>query len=182
MSHPFRPSLLTWALLAGLACSNALAQYRWTDAQGQVHASDLPPPRNIPDKNILQQPTQGARLGAASAAPASTAALRSAASAAQPAAAAALAGRAASAGLDPELEARRKRADAEALARKRAEADSQAAQRAENCRRASDHLARLSNNQRLVRTNAQGERETVSEAQRSDEIALARRVIDSDCR
>ncbi len=178
MSHPDLRCLLALALLAGLACNSATAQYRWKDAQGQVHASDLPPPRDIPERNILQQPPPAARPGAAGAAPASSPALRDR----PPAATAAPVTRDANAATDPELEARRKRAEAEARQRKGAEADRQAALRAENCRRARDHLASLSSGQRLVRLNAQGERELVSDAQRSDEIAQSRRVIDSDCR
>lgn len=178
MSHPDLHCLLGLALLAGLACTSASAQYRWKDAQGQVHASDLPPPRDIPEKSILQQPMPVARPFAASAASAGNPALRDRAAAAP----AAPGTRSNNAATDPELEARRQRAEAETLQRKSAEADRQALLRAENCRRARDHLASLSTGQRLVRMNAQGERELVSDAQRRDETAQSRRVIDSDCR
>jgi hypothetical protein len=46
------------ALLAGLAlllaAAPASAQYKWRDARGQIHISDLPPPREVPDKDVLQ--------------------------------------------------------------------------------------------------------------------------------
>ena len=160
------PVLLILALLWALP---AWAQYRWKDAAGQVHASDLPPPREVPDKDILQRPSRGQgpalRPGSvASAAP----------------------GRAAPPGpasgpVDPELAARRQQADAQARAQAGADAERAATQRADNCQRAREQLARHDSGQRQARQNAQGERLVLDEATRSSDADTARRVIASDC-
>ena len=34
----------------------AAAQWKWKDARGQVVISDTPPPREIPDRDVLQKP------------------------------------------------------------------------------------------------------------------------------
>jgi hypothetical protein len=155
-------------LLVALLAAPAQAQYKWKDSRGQVHVSDLPPPRDIPDKDVLQRPGPARRsvVVEPAAAPAS-------------AASAALAQRTP---LDPELEARRNRAEQEARARAKADEELQAAQRTENCQRARQQLATLDSGQRLVRINPQGERVVLDDAARSDEAQVARRVIASDCR
>jgi carbonic anhydrase len=43
------------------AAPNAWAQWKWKDSKGQTHISDLPPPRDIPDKDVLQRPSEIAR-------------------------------------------------------------------------------------------------------------------------
>ncbi|OYU77582.1 MAG: DUF4124 domain-containing protein, partial [Burkholderiales bacterium PBB5] len=95
-----RPALI--CLLAGLVLAAApgasWAQYKWKDTRGQVHGSDLPPPRDVPDKDILQRPTTTARK------PLVTGTAASAPAAAGPASAAA-----SRAPVDPELDARRKK-------------------------------------------------------------------------
>ena len=62
---PFAPRLLSvttttlaplLALVLALCCGAATAQYKWKDNRGQLHASDQPPPRDIPEKNVLQRP------------------------------------------------------------------------------------------------------------------------------
>ncbi len=152
-----------------LVMGPAQAQYKWKDSRGQVHVSDLPPPRDVPDKDVMQRPASVRR---------NTAALEASAAAAS-AASAALALRAP---VDPELEARRHRAEQEAKARAKADEELQAAQRAENCQRARQQLAILDTGQRMVRFNAQGERVVLDDAMRNQEASTARRVIASDCR
>ena len=52
-----RPAALCLAALAALALAlPAHAQWKWRDARGQITVSDTPPPRDIPSKDILQQP------------------------------------------------------------------------------------------------------------------------------
>ena len=167
-------SLLAAGLSATLLLSGAgpvAAQYIWKDGQGQLHASDMPPPREVPDKDVLKRPSTSGRQTPAPAplmaAPASTAG--SANLPAKPP-------------TDPELEARRKLAENEARARTRADDERLAAQRAENCRRARQQLTTLDSGQRLVHHDDKGERVVVDDAMRAEEALAARRVIDSDCR
>lgn len=160
-------------LAAGLllaAAAPALAQYKWKDGRGQIHISDLPPPREVPDKDVLQRPA--VRPGASPAAAAATPPA--------PAASAASAPRAAP--VDPELEARRRRAEQEAQAKARADEAAASAQRADNCQRARQQLATLDSGRRLVRSNARGEPEVLDDAARAAEAQRARQVIASDCR
>jgi hypothetical protein len=145
----------------------AQAQWKWKDSQGQVHVSDIPPPREVQDKDILQRPNQVAKRAAA-------------ASAAEPAAAASAAP--AKPKVDPELEARKTKAEAEQKAKAKADEDKLAAQRSENCQRARQHMATLQSGQRLARINAKGEREFLDDTARAQEQQAAQRVIESDCR
>lgn len=170
-----RPSsFVTAGLLCCLALPLALcpaaaqAQWVWKDSRGQVHASDMPPPRDIPDKNVMQRP-------AAPAAPASAAALlpppAGAASAAVPGTRS-----------DPELEARKRRADEEQAAQKKAEDGRQASQRIENCNRAREALRQLESGMRIARVNDKGEREFLDDAARNTETQRARQAAASECR
>lgn len=159
------------ALLLSALPHAAQAQWVWKDQRGQVHASDLPPPRDIPDKNVIQRPAAAA-----------AAASRPTAS---PGAAAASAGTAASAPAvrtDPELEARKRRADEEQAAQKKAEEARQASQRIENCNRARDALRQLESGMRIARVNDKGEREFLDDQARLAETTRARQVAASECR
>ena len=172
---PAARRLLSWSIAAvALAAvqAPALAQYTWRDAKGQLHASDQPPPRDIPDKDVIRRPVA---RNPATAAPAATAA-------SGVATAAPVRSAAASAPVDPELQQRRARAEQEARAKAQAEEQRLAAQRAENCQRARSHLATLDSGTRLVRVDARGERVVVDDDARAREAAEARRVIASECR
>jgi len=150
-----------------LAALPAAAQWKWKDARGQIVISDVPPPRDIPDRDVLQKPELVARRPANQAAPAASA----------PAAEAV-----AKAKVDPELEARKKKAEQEQGEKVKAEEQKVAAQRAENCRRARSHMSTLDSGIRLSRTNEKGEREILDDKQRADEIQRTRAIIASDCR
>jgi hypothetical protein len=131
-----------------------------------VTASDRPPPKNVPDKDIVSRPqplttlrAEPAASAPAAAAPASV--LRSPA--------------------ERELEARKRSADQAQEATDRAAAQRLAEQRAENCRRARGHQAALEGGQRIARTNEKGEREVLDDKGRAEEMRRAREVIASDC-
>ena len=171
MRRLLNPTLSAALLLALLATGlPAWAQYKWKDSRGQVHASDLPPPRDIPDKDVLQRPGSGKRP-----------ALAPNASVAAPGAVASAAPLV-KAPIDAELEARRKRADEDSRQRARADEDRLAAQRSENCQRARQQLAMADCGQRLLRYNERGEPVVIDDAARADDAQAARRVMASDCR
>ncbi len=167
-------------LLAGLLMvavhAGAQAQWKWRDAQGRVTVSDLPPPRVVPDKDILQRPDPARRAAPPAAAASPAGVTAAAAPAAAPAAASA------PTTFDKDLEARKRAADQERLAKAKAEEDKLAGQRAENCRRARQHLASLDSGQRIVRSNDKGEREFIDDATRAAEARRAREVIGTECR
>jgi hypothetical protein len=157
--------------LAALAClliaSPAEAQWKWRDSRGQVHISDIPPPRDVPDKDVLQRPEVSVRKP-----PPAAPATAAAAAASAPAKAA----------VDPELEERRKRAEQEQAARAEADKQKAAAVRKDNCQRARDQLATLDSGQRIARIKADGEREILDDDMRAKESKRARDIIASECR
>jgi hypothetical protein len=155
-------------LALAFAALPAAAQWKWKDGRGQVQYSDLPPPASVPQKDILQQPySQSARV-----VPVAPAASEAAASA--------------PAGVDPQLEAKRKQAEqqeaAKRQAEKKAEDDKVAALRADNCRKARSNLAMLQSGGRIQRMNEKGEREYIDDANISREIAAQQQIVNSDCR
>jgi hypothetical protein len=150
-----------------LAALPAAAQWKWKDARGQIVISDVPPPREIPDRDVLQKPELVIRKTVAQATPAASA--PSVESAAKPR-------------VDPELEARKKKAEQEQTDKAKAEEDKVASQRAENCKRARAHMGSLDSGIRLTRVNEKGEREILDDKQRAEEVARTRQIIASDCR
>ncbi len=172
--HPLRQrSIWVSLLLVGaalwLVSPNAHAQWKWRDKNGQITASDLPPPRDVADKDILQKPEVAVRRPP----PAAPAAPASGATAAQVAKAPLL---------DPELEKRKKATEAEQGAKAKAEEERVAATRRENCGRARSHLTTMESGQRVTRTNDKGEREFLDDNARATEVRRAREVIATDCR
>ncbi|EHR72382.1 hypothetical protein BurJ1DRAFT_3575 [Burkholderiales bacterium JOSHI_001] len=161
------------ALAAWFASAPAQAQWVWKDANGQVHASDLPPPRDVPTANIVSRPIDNIVRRAASPAPAA---------AASGASSPAMVATDNKPRVDPELEVRRRKVEQEQAAKKKAEDDKLASQRADNCQRARSALASLESGVRMVRTNASGEREVLDDKARNEEIARARAVVAADCR
>lgn len=165
-----RTTLLALAFLVGTTfVAPASAQWKWRDKSGVVQYSDLPPPPGIPAQDILQRSTTG-RQGVPGAGPAASAA---------PTAAGARGG-------DPELEARRRKAEQEktdkAKAEERDQAERAAIAKADNCSRAKGHMKSLEDGLRMVRTNASGEREVLDDKARAEEKARAREIIASDCK
>jgi hypothetical protein len=155
------------------APSEGSGTWKWRDATGRVTVSDTPPPNSVPDKDILVRPPTQLRLRpAAPAASANDAGPKPTAAA----------GSTGAPRVDPELEARRKKAIDDQQAQQKAEEAKTAAARTENCGRAKGHLAALQDGQRLTRTNAQGEREVLDDKGRAEEMQRARSVIASDCK
>lgn len=153
-------------LILGTALSlPASAQWMWRDAQGKPVFSDRPPPADIPDRNIVQRPSGAARA----APPAPAAAPAASATPAPPS------------GQDKELEQRRQQAEAAEAARQKAAQEAQAKARAENCARARQNKASLDSGIRITRTNAQGEREFLDDAQRAAEQRRTQDIIARDC-
>lgn len=160
------PRLLILAALGTMLALPAAAQWKWKDKSGQTQYSDIPPPAGTPDADILQRPSQNVAPRAAAA----------------PASGPTLAPAGAPKGVDPELEARRKKAEADAAAKKRADDEKAAMARLDNCSRARAQLSAIDSGQRLTRINAQGEREYLDDASRAAEAQRMRGIIASDCK
>jgi hypothetical protein len=157
-----------------LAVAPAQAQWKWRDKDGRITVSDRPPPRDVPERDILAKPTVDNRRVAAAQAGASAA---SGVEGVAPAAATA-----APTAMEREVQSRKKAAEQEQTAKAKAEEEKLAVQRADNCRAARSHLAALEGGQRIARTNDKGEREVLDDKGRADEMRRAREVMTSDCR
>lgn len=165
-----RASTLVTLIGLTLACAAlpAAAQWKWKDSRGQVQYSDVPPPASVPQKDILQQPN-GQTTRNLPAAPVTSEAAASA-----------------PAGVDPQLEAKRKQVEqqeeAKRQADKKAEDQKLATLRADNCQKARSNLRLLQDGGRVQRVNEKGEREFIDDAHRSREISAAQQVVNTDCR
>ncbi len=170
--------------LLTLACTWALAasaQWQWIDKDGRKVFSDRPPPQDVPEKNVLRQPTLRATMpnpmppaqmpapGPAAQTPASTASVP------QPAVAAG----------DRQLQERKAKAEAADAARRQAEektqAERQAKARADNCARARQASSALSSGAPMAYTNASGERGFMDEATRAAELRRVQDLLASGC-
>jgi hypothetical protein len=147
----------------------ASAQWQWVDNHGKKVFSDQPPPSDVPEKNILRRagvPPSRAAAAPVEAAPAP--ALEAAAP--KPA------------GVDKELEAKKKKAEAEEMARQDADAAKVAKAKAENCDRARQAKATYDSGMRVARVNASGEREILDDTARAAEQKRLQSIIQSDCK
>lgn len=173
-----RPWALLLALAAAAACPPALAQWQWIDGNGRRVFSDRPPPPEVAQRQILQQPAPVAPplvvTGPAASQAVSTASVPVPVPSEPARAAASTPRTAASAAQD----ARRQQAEAE---RRRAEQDRVARLRADNCARARSAKATLDAGVRLTRTNEKGEREILDDAARAAESRRLQDIIASDC-
>jgi len=156
------------ALLGATLSLPAAAQWKWRDKSGQIQYSDLPPPPGVAEKDILQRPNSAAQ--------------RRAARVVSEPASAASAAPAAPKMVEPELEAKRRKAEQEQAAKKKAEDEKLALARAENCTRAKGHLRTLEDGVRIARTNEKGEREILDDKARADETRRTREIIAADCK
>lgn len=163
--------LAACALLALLSIglnSAALAQWKWRDGKGHVQYSDIPPPATVAEQDILQRPAGAARRAPMQGTPAPTAPAAPAASGPKT--------------TDPELEAKRRKAEQDEAAKRKVEEDKQAAVRADNCNRAKAQQRALDDGIRMARVNEKGEREILDDNARAAESKRTREIITSDCK
>ena len=178
--HPSaRLAALALGALVTFSLSNpAFAQWKWKDKSGHVQYSDLPPPPSVSDADILQRPSGSAARKAPAFAPnsAQAAAAALAASGALPTASGP------SQTVEPELEAKRRKAADEESAKRRAEEEKQKVARAENCQRAKAQMRALDDGMRMSRVNQKGEQEILDDKGRAEESKRVREVVNSDCK
>ena len=174
MVRPF--AALLALLAASLLSLPAEAQWKWRDKSGHVQYSDLPPPNGTPDQDILLRPNANSRR--AGPVPNAPVSIVTSGTAASSAASGALVPRT----TDSDLEAARKKTEAEAAAKAKVEEQRIAALKADNCARAKTQLSTLESGIRLARANASGEREFLDDKQRAEETRRTKVVIGTDCK
>lgn len=163
-------------VMLGLASLHVSAQWQWLDKDGRKVFSDRAPPPDILDKNILKRP--GGRGPSTPPAPEPTDTSTSAAPIAAPLVPAADK----NAGVDKDLEAKKKKsAEAEAAKRKETEEKITKA-KIENCARAKQAKATFDSGIRISRTNAAGEREVMDDEARAAELKRIQGIMDADCK
>jgi hypothetical protein len=168
-------------LLALLLSAGASAQWAWRDENGRPVYSDQPPPSSVKAADVLRQP---APLQASQAPDSSEPGMQRPSNGAPPQPAPNPG--ASTAPRPPTIAEReqdfrkrmKERADAE---KKLADAQTQAAEKAQDCERARGYMKSLEDGVRLVRTNADGSRELLDEAQRAAEADRTREAIESRC-
>ncbi|MFN4102941.1 MAG: hypothetical protein ACK4GB_01270 [Tepidimonas sp.] len=170
-ARPMSGLCLGTILLAGVPPALAVSPWVWTDDNGRRVYSDQPPPPSVPSSRILSQPA--VRPAPLPAVDSPTAPPAPPVPLAAPSAATlgnAPPPRPAS-GEDDKAQQER-----EAIEKRNAEI------RADNCRRARAGLATLQGGGRLVTTDEQGRRVTLTEAMKASERTRLEGVIRDNCR
>jgi hypothetical protein len=169
-------------VIAGALMSlSAIAQWQWIDKDGSKVFSDRAPPANVPEKNIIKQPT---RLKSATVAntPGGIDTVR----VLEPAPASSGIQTAASApklsGIDKDLTEKKKKASQLDASKRKAEEEQVTSAKIENCARAKQAKAGLDSGIRLGRINKQGEREVMDDAARATEAKRIQTIIEADCK
>lgn len=154
--------ILLFLALIGFAAAAQAQLYKWLDKDGKTRYGDTPPAGV--KATALGAPASG--TGAAAAAPGA-------------------APKDAKKGpLTPAEQAQeyRKRQEEEKKASAKAESERRAqAAKVEDCARAREYLRTLESGQRIVRTNAAGERYFMDESQTAQELAKAQQSIQQTC-
>jgi len=195
LAYPLARGNLRFALVLALflAAGAAHAQWVWRDANGEVTYSDSPPPPNVSRSEILRQPT-GASSSAAdetpSAPPAPTTnggvvpanarVVAPAAPVPQPPQAS-RPGNAPKTLAEQDADFRKRQADQQKAEEKQAQDEAQEAQRTEACNQARNYLNTLQSGARLMRPDANGERNFLDDEQRSAEIQKTQENIEKNC-
>lgn len=159
-------------------CSTSMAQWQWLDKDGRKVFSDRAPSPEVPDKDILKRPNVMPKA----APPETRDAVENEGGAAAEGAPLALRPAPLSAGMDKDLEAKKKQmADTEAAKRK-SEEERITKTKIENCARAKQAKTSFDSGARISRTNAAGEREVLDDATRAAELKHVQRIIQSECK
>ena len=158
---------LVIALFASV-CAPASAQWKWRDDKGQTQYSDLPPPLEVAESNILSRPA--------------SAKAHLAASAAESAAAVATAPLPAAKTVEPELEEKLRKEKQAKADKSKLEEQRINAQKADSCSRARSQMRGLDEGYRVARINAKGEREVLDDKGRAEETRRVKAIIASDCK
>ncbi len=182
--------LLTIGLLAA---GSAQAQWAWRDANGEMTYSDSPPPAGVEQSEITHQPTSsppsnpstspgptGNSVGSVPT-PTGTAA-RPETPAASPQAPQANRPNAAPKSLaEQDADFRKRLAEKQKTEEKQAEDEAQTTQRTEACNQAKSYLDTLQSGTRLLRPDANGDRNFLDDDQRAAEIQKTQDAIEKNC-
>lgn len=142
-------------VIAGFAAGASAQQFRWIDKDGRVQYGDTPPP-GVSAKRLRPPPPGSAPSPS-----------QSAKKDEKP--------------LSPEAAFRKRQQEREAEEKKASQASAAANLKRENCAAAQSGLRAIESGQRISRTNAQGERVYLDDAQIAAERARAQQAVASNC-
>ncbi|MGE5470538.1 MAG: DUF4124 domain-containing protein [Bacteroidota bacterium] len=147
---------LALVVAATTTISSAHAQtYQWKDSKGKTVISDTPPPGSAkPMQTLGSSPTPSAEK----------------------------APEAAKTAAEKDMEFKKRQQDARDKADKEAKEQSAAAEKRENCERARRNLAALESAQPLATLDAYGQRKTMDNSQREQEMERARQFMADSCK
>ncbi|SPE29051.1 conserved exported hypothetical protein [Burkholderiales bacterium] len=187
---------LAFLFLFALAGS-AHAQWVWRDTSGEITYSDSPPPAEVIRSDILRQPSGGAPAttsvsdatssapDAASTPPAPTGSAGTAPpsppAAAPQNAPASKPDSAPKSLAEQDADFRKRLGEQQKADQKQAEEDSQAAERAGACAQAKSYLEMLEGGTRLLRPDANGDRNFLDDDQRAAEIQKTQETVAKSC-
>lgn len=176
MKLNIKPTHLFLVLAGWAFAMSASAQWQWTGKDGRKVFSDRPPPADIPEKDILKQPSGRGRANG-SAVPVTEATTPT-----LPVASSAKANAPKLSGKDAALEAKKKKFEEEEAAKKKAEEEKTVQAKADNCALAKKGLATVQSGIRISTINAKGEREYMDDNARTAENKRLQAIADSDCK
>ncbi len=160
--------ILSIFLVLAFAAGTAQAQIKcWTGADGKRVCGDTPPPGS---KTVTIRNPSGPAAPASSAAASKDAKEAKGAKKTGPLTPA-----------EQEQEFRKRQAEAQKAAEKSEKEKQEADAKKENCARARESASTLEAGQRVARTNSQGERYFLDEAQTQAELAKARQAVQQWC-
>jgi hypothetical protein len=158
--------ILILCMTLAFAAAASAQLYRWVDKDGRVHYTATPPPPGVKART-LQAPA------AAPSAPAADDAAKGAG--------AKDARKGPLTAAEQEQEFRKRQLEAQKAREKEALGAKEAEAKQENCTRAREALATFESGQRILRTNAQGERYYLDDDAHARETAAARRAVQDWC-
>lgn len=171
--HSFPSTVTVVALLAALVSLPVAAQWVWKDSNGRTVYSDRSPPADVKPSQIVRQPSTPV-LGTVAPADGAPDPTKAPADKAQaPAGPKTVAER--------EMEFRKRQQERAESEKKAQEEQQKAAAKATECERARGYLKGLEDGQRVVRTDASGNREFLDDSQRAAELERTRRMVQSLC-
>ena len=165
------------AVLLALSTTAQAQAYKWKDTNGRIVYSDQAPPKGTPAANILKAP-KGFAAPTAAESPAGATATADTASA-KPAAAAATAAapKAPMTTAEREADFRKRQAESKKKAQDEEKKASEESQRLAQCNSLRQNLASLESGQRIARTDSNGERVFIDDAERARDIQKARQDL-----
>jgi len=187
-------SLLLSLILTG-GMGSAQAQWAWRDANGEITYSDTPPPADVSRSNILRQPTgvSPSNTDTTSAAPSAPAinnggpvpaTPRTSAPASAPPSPAPQASKpnpAPKSLAEQDADFRKRLTERQKAEEKEEQDEAQASQRAEACNQAKTYMDMLQGGTRLLRPDANGERNFLDDDQRAAEVQKTQDAINKNC-